>query len=112
MQGSGEPEDTDPYRARRREEGYPSLVVRLEPESFFPSEYVLARSSRRDKTRGNYIIASWGNSGAMTPAQRESECHPEPEPAPGISLIRAGTWYSGESLDMEVSQNMTDGTKL
>ena len=86
MRGSGEPEDTDPYRPRRREEGYPSLVVRLEPESFFPSEYVLARSSRRDKTRGNYIIASWGNSGAMTPAQRESECHPEP--APGTDQSR------------------------
>ena len=114
MQGSGEPGDTDPYRPRRREEGYPSLVVRLEPESFFPSEYVLARSSRRDKTRGNYIIASWGNSGAMTPAQRESECHPEPAPAPGIrrELIRVGTWYSGDRLDMEVSQNMTDGTQL
>ena len=65
---------TPPHIASRREEGYPSLVVRLEPESFFPPEYVLARSSRWDKTRGNYIIASWGNSEAMTPAQRESEC--------------------------------------
>ena len=113
MQGSGEPEDTDPYRPRRREEGYPSLVVRLEPESFFPSEYVLARSSRRDKTRGNYIIASWGNSGAMTPAQRESECHPEP--APGISWSEPGlgiqeiawtwksvkTWQMGPSSEWE-----------
>ena len=115
MQGSGEPEDTDPYRPRRREEGYPSLVVRLEPESFFPSEYVLARSSRRDKTRGNYIIASWGNSGAMTPAQRESECQPEPAPAPGISRSEPGlgiqeiawtwksvkTWQMGPSSEWE-----------
>ena len=110
---------TPPHIARRREEGYPSLVVRLEPECFFPAEYVLARSSRRDKTRGNYIIASWGNSEAMTPAQRESECDTVSRcharslaPASVIrrTLIRAecGTRYSGEGLDMEVSQNMTD----
>ena len=37
-----------------REGGSPILVVRLEPESFFPPEYVLLRSRRRDKTRGNY----------------------------------------------------------
>ena len=65
--------------AGRREGGSPVLVVRLEPESFFPPEYVLVRSQRRDKTRGNYLIGSWvkRNTGAMRTAQRESECHSE-----------------------------------
>ena len=65
--------------AGRREGGSPVLVVRLEPESFFPPEYVLVRSQRRDKTRGNYLIGSWvkRNTRAMRTAQRESECHSE-----------------------------------
>lgn len=79
----GEPGDTDPYPTQILSGpgggGYPFLVVRLEPESFFPPEYVLVKSRRRNKTRGNYIIGSWANgkTRAMRAAQREYECDSE-----------------------------------
>ena len=103
---------------RRREEGYPSLVVRHEPESFFPAEYVLARSWSKDKTRGKLYhwqlgkfrsddtsaVRVWVWQGVTWGAWHRA-----------LSLVETwsgtGTWYSEDRLDMEVSQNMTDGTQ-